>query len=222
MPVANGAGRLRVILADDDPLVRRLIRDQLQASGIVVVAEAADFREALELTLYYRPEVLLLDPSMPGGDLVDVLGRVSMGDPPVRTIVLTTWDDDDEAMRALSAGAVGWLNKTIGLTNLPRAVRAAALGEAVITRRFTKVLVDSVRSGALPGIGTRPVRSPLTRRQWEVLDLLCEGASNEDVAEALDLSPETVRSHIRNIQRKLKVTTREAAVASAPRLRTPA
>jgi DNA-binding NarL/FixJ family response regulator len=213
--------RLRVALADDDPLVRRVVRDTLQAAGITVVAEASTFREAVELAIHYRPDILLMDLLMPEGSAVDAIRRLqNAGVHDVRAIILTSFHDDEAAVAALLAGAAGWLTKDMGIGDLPRALRAARDGEAAVSRRFATVLLDKVRQTPEAGIGTRPIRSRLTGREWQVLDLMCAEMDNEDVAEELALSPETVRSHVRSIQRKLDVDSREAAVAAAPRLRT--
>jgi DNA-binding NarL/FixJ family response regulator len=212
---------MKVALADDDPLVRRVVRDTLQGAGITVVAEASTFREAVELAIHYRPDILLMDMLMPEGSAIDAIHRLqAAGVHDVKAVILTSFHDDEAAVDALLAGAAGWLTKDMGIADLPRALRAASDGEAAVSRRFASVLIERVRQTPEAGIGTRPVKSPLTGREWEILDLMCAHMDNEEIAEDLDLSPETVRSHVRSVQRKLSVITREAAVAAAPRLRT--
>jgi DNA-binding NarL/FixJ family response regulator len=212
---------MKVALADDDPLVRRVVRDTLQEAGITVVAEASTFREAVELAIHYRPDILVMDLLMPEGSAVDAIRRLqAAGADEVKAVILTSFNDDEAAVDALLAGAAGWLSKDMGISDLPRALEAASQGEAAVSRRFASVLIERVRQTPEAGIGTRPVKSRLTGREWEVLDLMCARKDNEQIAEELSLSPETVRSHLRSIQRKLGVITREAAVAAAPRLRT--
>lgn len=212
---------MKVALADDDPLVRRVVRDTLQEAGITVVAEASTFREAVELAIHYRPDILVMDLLMPEGSAVDAIRRLqAAGADEVKAVILTSFNDDEAAVDALLAGAAGWLSKDMGISDLPRALEAASQGEAAVSRRFASVLIERVRQTPEAGIGTRPVKSTLTGREWEVLDLMCARKDNEQIAEELNLSPETVRSHLRSIQRKLGVITREAAVAAAPRLRT--
>jgi NarL family two-component system response regulator LiaR len=210
---------LRVILADDDPLTRRVVRDALQSGGIVVIAEASTGREAVELSLYYKPDVVLMDLVMPDGDGIQATRRILAREPGVQVVILTSSDDDEIGIVGLRAGASGFLNKRAGVDALPRALRGAAAGEAVISRRMTMRLVDSMRRASPDGAGLRPVRSRLTPREWEVLDLLCAEQSTDDIADTLVLSSETVRSHIKNLLRKLGVSSRQAAVEEARRMR---
>ena len=210
---------LRVIVADDDPLARRVVRDALEAGGIVVIAEAANGREAVELSLHYKPDIVLMDLVMPDVDGIQATRRILAREPRVEVIILTSSDDDEVGIVGLRAGASGFLNKRAGVEALPRALRGAVAGEAVISRRLTMRLVDSLRRTRPDGLGIRPVRSRLTPREWEVLDLLCSGQSTDDIADALVLSSETVRSHIKNLLRKLGVSSRQAAIDEARRMR---
>jgi two-component system, NarL family, response regulator LiaR len=210
---------LRTIVADDDPLVRRLIRDTLQMDGVTVIAEATNGREAVELALFYRPDVVVMDYMMPELDGIEATRRIFEGDSSIRVVLLTGAADDELGLRGLRAGASGFLSKDMELAALPRALRGALDGEAAISRRLAMQLVQHFRSTPTAGMGLRPVRSSLTDREWEVLDLLSGGASNEDISRLLVLSHETVRSHLKNLYRKLEVRSREDAAAAALRMR---
>src|SRR5690349_470978 len=210
---------LRVIVADDDPLARRVVRDALEAGGIVVIAEASTGREAVELSLHYKPDVVLMDLVMPDGDGIQATRRILAREPNLEVVILTSSDDDDVGLVGLRAGASGFLNKRAGVDALPRALRGAVAGEAVVSRRLTMRLVDTMRRTRPDGTGIRPVRSRLTPREWEVLDLLCTGQSTDEIAATLVLSSETVRSHIKNLLRKLGVSSRQEAVKEAHRMR---
>ena len=205
MPPDTDAGpaELRTILADDDPLARRVIRDTLQAAGIIVVAEAANGREAVELAAFYRPDVVLMDYMMPEVDGLEATRRLRGARP---------GGPRDHPHRrgrrgSRAAGARG------GGERLPdegrRAQRAAArparrgAGEAAISRRLAMRLVERYRREHAGRQGLRPIHSPLTDREWEVMDLLCAGASTDDIARTLVLSSQTVRSHFKRIYRKL-------------------
>jgi len=215
----DDAQPLKTIVADDDPLVRRLIRDTLQMHDVTVIAEACNGREAIELALFYRPDVVVMDYMMPGLDGVEATQRIFDADPRIRVVLLTGAADDALALRALRAGASGFLSKDIELASLPRALRCAVNGEAAISRRLAMRLVQHFRTTPTGGTGLRPVRSTLTDREWQVLDLLSGGASNDDIARSLVLSHETVRTHLKNLYRKLQVRSREQAVEAASRLR---
>jgi NarL family two-component system response regulator LiaR len=210
---------LRVIVADDDALVRQVLRDVLQRAGIVVIAEADGGREAVELAVYYKPDLVLMDVLMPGTDGMAAMREILSALPEAKVLMISSSSDDDLGVLCLKMGAVGYLTKTVNVESLPRAIRAASSGEAVVPRRLTGRLVEAVRRTSETGAGLRPVRSSLTAREREVLDLLCEGMSTEDIADALVLSSETVRSHVKSILRKLRVSSRRDAVAVAQRLR---
>jgi NarL family two-component system response regulator LiaR len=210
---------LRVIIADGDRGSRRSIRDRLQQSGITVIAEAGSGREAVELSVFYKPDVLLADALLPDADAVAVIRGVLARAPGIAIVLLSATDDAELGLVGLRAGASGFLSKSVGLDALPRALRAAHCGEAVISRQLTMRIIDGMRRVRDDGAGLRPVRSRLTSREWEVLDLLCEAQSTDQIAETLVLSPETVRSHIKNLLRKLGVRSRREAVEQAKRLR---
>lgn len=215
----NGDEPLKVIVVDDDPLARRMLRDVLQKAGITVIAEAGGGREAIELSVYYRPDVVVMDLVMPGMDGVAATRQIVDKAPEVRVVMLTSSDSEEVGLMTLRAGASGFLCKSVGVDALPRALRCARDGEAVVSRRLTMKLIEALRRQREDGAGLRPIRSPLTSREWEVLDLLCGGASTDDIAESLVLSAETVRSHVKNVLRKLGVRSRREAVDAAQRMR---
>ena len=220
LPAAeDGSAELRTVLADDDPLARRVIRDTLQAAGITVVAEAANGREAVELALFYRPQIVVMDYMMPGMDGLEATRRLQEAAPEVRVVMLTGADDEDLGLRCLGAGASGFLTKDLELEALPRALRGTLRGEAAITRRLAMTLVERYRREHAGRRGLRPIQSPLTDREWQVVDLLSSGAGTEEIAQALVLSTETVRSHLKRIYRKLGVRSRADAVRAVARLR---
>jgi DNA-binding NarL/FixJ family response regulator len=210
---------IRAIIADDDPLVRRLVRDTLQRGDVIVIAEAATGREALELALFYQPDVVVMDYIMPEMDGIEATRRIHESDATIRVVLLTGAGDDEIGLRGLRAGAAGYLSKEVELEALPRALRGALEGEAAISRQLAMKLIEKYRAAPADGAGLRPVRSVLTDREWEVLDLLATGATTDEIARTLVLSPETVRSHLKNLYRKLGVNSREAAVAAVSGMR---
>ncbi|MEA2144236.1 MAG: hypothetical protein QOI64_2666 [Solirubrobacteraceae bacterium] len=211
--------RLRIIIADDDPLARRVVRDALQDAGVIVIAEACDGREAVELARHYRPDVVLMDVIMSGIDGLEATRLIARDVPETQVLVLTASGDEDTGMLALRCGAAGFLSKDVDIDALPRALRGIRDGEAAISRQLTMRLVERFRRTRTDGAGMRPVQSVLSGREWEVLDHLCSGASTDDIADTLVLSTETIRSHIKNILRKLHVSSRAEAIAVARELR---
>ena len=208
-----------MVVADDDPVVRRALRDAIQRAGIVVIAEAPGGREAVELSAHYRPDVILMDLLMPGADGIDATREILARQPDAKILMVSSSEDEALELLALRVGACGFLSKSVDIEAIPRAIRAAHAGEAVIRRALTSRLVDALRRTREDGAGIRPVRSPLTEREWEVLDLLCQGMSTDEIADALVLSSETVRSHVKSVLRKLRVSSRRDAVAAAHQLR---
>jgi DNA-binding NarL/FixJ family response regulator len=163
---------LRTIVADDDPLARRTVKDALQGSGIVVIAEAGSGREAIELARYYKPDIVLMDLVMPDVDGLEATRRIAEIDIPTQVLVLTASNDQELGLVALRSGAAGFLSKEVDLGSLARAVEGVARGEAGRLALMTMRLVEKLRRAAMGGPGMRPVRSRLTDREWEVLDLL--------------------------------------------------
>jgi NarL family two-component system response regulator LiaR len=211
--------RLRAIIADDDPFARRMIKDALQRSDIVVIAEAQNGREAMELCLHYRPDVLLMDIVMPELDGIAATREIIKERPEQTVVLLTSAGEEEMGLVGLRAGASGFLTKDVDIDSLPQALRGASRGEAAISRLLGMRLVEQLRRAPETGTGMRPVKSPLTPREWEVIDLLYEGKTTDEIADTLVLSRETVRSHVKNILRKLGVTSREEAVEAAQRMR---
>ena len=217
--VTDGAPQIRALITDDDALVRRLIRATLQADNMTVIAEAKTGREAVELALFYRPDVVVMDYMMPEMDGIEATRRIHEQDAGIPVVLLTGSVDESLGLRGLRAGAAGFLSKNMELASLPRALRGSIAGEAAISRRLAMQLIQHYQSAPTGGMGLRPVRSKLTDREWEVLDLLAGGATNDDIARQLVLSSETVRSHLKNLYRKLDVRSRKEAVGAAARLR---
>src|SRR5215210_141908 len=212
---------LRAVIADDDPFARRVIKDVLQDAGVLVIAEARNGRQAVELTLYYKPDVVVMDVVMPELDGIVATRQIRKAIPEQLVIVLTgAGDDDDElGLQALRVGASGFLSKDLEIGALPRTLEGVRAGEAAVSRKMVRTLIDRLRATPTGSTGMRPVNSPLTAREWEVIDMLKAAKSTERIADELVLSTETVRSHVKNIHRKLGVRTREEAVLAADRMR---
>jgi DNA-binding NarL/FixJ family response regulator len=209
---------VRVLIADPDALARRMVRDALSdAPGVTVVAQASDAREVSEYARYYRPDVVLAEADMPGCDGVELTRLLTQDVPEARVVLLAAHDDDDLPLRAVRAGAAGFLTKDMDPALLPRVVQKVADGEAAIPRAAVMRLLEWMR--AVPVSGWRPVRSRLTCREWEMVDLLAAGATTEAIAARLVLSPATVYSHVKSLLRKLDVHSRKDAVEAAERLR---
>src|SRR3954451_271528 len=209
----------RVLLADQDPLVRRVVRDALSAGGVSVVAEASDGLEAVSLAATHRPDTVLMDLLLPELDGPAAIRRIVSASPLVRVVVFTAAKDVESGITALKAGASGYVTKDTDVAALPKLIGAVANGEAALSRSFVSVLIDRLRAAPEGNLGLRPVRSALTPREWEVLDLLCGGMTVEEVTDALVLSSETVRSHLQRAMRKLGVHSREEAIEAVRRLR---
>jgi len=219
MQEANGS-RTRVLVADGDSLARRAIREALDLAGFTVVAQAADIPQTVALAARYAPDVAVVDSDIqPAGGLAAV-AAVSEVAPQTRVILLASNGHVDGALLAVTQGAAGYLARDIELDALGRAVEGVMKGEAAISRAMALRLVERVRALAGGVNGMRPVRSGLTTREWEVVDLLKTGASTAQIADALVISPDTVHSHVQHIMRKLGVHSRADAVALAERVRT--
>jgi DNA-binding NarL/FixJ family response regulator len=217
-----GAQRLRIIVADPDPLARRVIRDSLRHDGgFIVAAEAKDGVEAVELALHYRPELVLMEVGMPALDGIGACREITAKAPGVRIVMFSVPQDREVEIKALRAGAAGFLSKNADIEAVVRALRSVASGEAAVSRSLTRELVELLRNTAENGTGMRPVKSPLTTREWEVLDLICAGDSTREISGKLYLSEDTVYSHTKSILRKLGVHSRVEAIAVAGRLRQP-
>jgi len=212
--------RLRVLVVDDDPLVRRTIRDVLRPAGMLVVGEAQDGRDAVRSARYYKPDIILLDVMMPGVDGLTALEQlVADRQVEAKVVILSVRGEHDLGYLALRMGAIGYLNKDLDLSVLPRVLRDVAEGGAALSRSFTADLARRLRELPEGGIGMRPIQSVLTTREWEIVDQLCLERSTEEIADALVLSTETVRTHIKNIMRKLEVHSRADVVSLVQRLR---
>ena len=209
--------QVRVVIADHDGLARSMMRSALDAAGgIETVATTGDAREALELVCYYRPSVLIVDTALLSNGRMELIGRILSASPETRVVTISV-GDDLTALAALRAGAIGHLSKDIDPKKLGPLVARAAAGEALIPRRLTLPLLELVRQ--LPETGWRPLHSRLTTREWEIIELVSDGASTQDIADRLVLSPTTVYSHVKSLLRKLGVHSRREAVVAAQRLR---
>jgi DNA-binding NarL/FixJ family response regulator len=208
-----------VVVVDDDAYARRAIRDVLSKAEITVVAEGADGDAAIELAREHRPDVLLMDIRMPGTDGIVATRRIVQERPEQVIILVSGPQDEDLGVMGIRVGAAGFIDKNVDVEALPRIILGALRGEAVISRMLTRRLIDQIRLGPIAGDGFRPVHSPLTRREWEVLDLICQGKTTDEIAGAFVVSTETIRSHIKRILQKLGVNSRAEAVAAVHRIR---
>jgi DNA-binding NarL/FixJ family response regulator len=206
-------------VADDDPFARRAIADALRRAGIIVIAEAPDGAEAVELVRYHRPDVVLMDILMPGVDGIAATRRILRERADQVIILVSAAANEELALIGIRAGAVGFLTKDVDLEALSRAVEGAMRGEAAMSRTLARRVIEDFRLGSSEAVGLRPIHSPLTSREWEVLDQISQARTVDEIASAFVVSPETIRSHVKHIRRKLGVSSHAETVAAARRIR---
>ena len=219
-PDGAGPAPIRVLLVDDQPLLRmgfRLVLDD--EDDLTVVGEAGDGAEALRQIAALDPDVVLMDVRMPGTNGIEATERIAAGSRS-RVLILTTFDLDEYAFAALRAGASGFLLKDARPAELTAAIRAVATGDAVVSPRVTRRMLE-LFAEELPSESAAPARrgdarlDELTHREREVLLAVAEGLSNAEVAERLFLSEATVKTHVGRILAKLGVRDRVQAVVLA-------
>jgi DNA-binding NarL/FixJ family response regulator len=225
---AGSAARIRLLITDDHPVVRDGLCAMFAGDpGFEVLGEAADGAEAVRLAQALRPDVILMDLRMPGMDGVTAIAELARRGISARILVLTTYDTDSHVLPAIEAGATGYLLKDAPRTELLRAVRAAANGEAVLAPSVAARLMSRFRSsggsaggsaGGPPG-GSSGASSGaaggLSQRELQVLRLVADGSTNREAAARLFITESTIKSHLLNIYTKLGVGDRAAAVAEA-------
>jgi len=207
---------LRVVVADDQALVRAGFRMILTADGIDVVAEATNGAEAVDAVRRTLPDVVLMDIRMPEVDGLEATRRILTGDTSEpRVIILTTFDLDRYVYAALSAGASGFLLKDVTPEHLVAAVRMVRSGDALLAPAITRRLVERFASRSADTAAIHRNLSALTPRELEVLRLLAQGLSNAELAAHLHLSEATVKTHVARILAKLGLRDRVQAVVVA-------
>jgi DNA-binding NarL/FixJ family response regulator len=198
---------LRVLIVDDHPVVRAGLAGMLAAEDdLEVVGEADDGAEAVAVAGQLRPDVVLMDLRMPRVDGAEATARIVAADPNIKVLILTTYDTDSDIIRAVEAGATGYLLKDTPRTELAAAVRAAAQGETVLAPPVAARLVNRLRT---------PTWEQLTPREAEVLAAVARGLSNAEVGRELFIGEATVKTHLLRIFAKLGVDDRTAAVTLA-------
>jgi len=208
---------IRVLLVDDQALVRAGFRALLDAQDdIVVVGEAANGDEVVRLALEARPDVVLMDVRMPGTDGLEATRRIASDErlAGVKVVMLTTFDLDEYVFEAIRAGANGFLVKDTEPTELLRAVRAVVDGDALLSPRITRRLIEEFASRAKDP-GDAPKLGVLTDREREVVALVAAGLTNDDIAERLIMSPATARTHVSRAMTKLGARDRAELVVFA-------
>jgi NarL family two-component system response regulator LiaR len=209
----------RVVVVDDDENLRGALRAALQDAGLIVIAEADNGRDAIDLAAHFRPDVVIMDIVMANVDGLSATHQIVARAPTVRILLLTGSDDLDLGMVGLRAGAAGHLVKGVPVSHIVAAVERMVAGEPIVGPDLTWRLIESLRGLPVGGLGVRPVRSKLTPREWEVLDLLCAGMSVDQISDELVLARDTVRTHVKRLLRKLGAHSQAEAITIANGIR---
>ena len=207
---------LRVMLVDDHDLFRTGLRNLLEEQGVQIVAEASDGAKALTQVRELTPDIVVMDLNMPGMNGIEATREIARLAPLTRVVVLTISDQDDDVIDAIVAGACGYLLKDSSIQDLMQGIRAASIGEALISPHIAAKVLQRVR--AFGGSSDDVVVGPeLSDRETEVLRLIANGKDNAEIAGELHISPKTVKNHISNILMKLQIENRIQAAVYAVR-----
>ena len=206
---------IRVVVADDQDLVRSGLEMVLTARGVEVVGSASDGRAAVDVVRRTRPDVVLMDIRMPVLDGIAATREITATDLPTRVLVLTTYDLDSYVYGALQAGAAGFLLKATPPDRLVAGIETVAAGESLLAPSLTRRLIEEHVRGPAPVDGVPTSLSPLTQRELEVFVLIARGLSNDEIAAHLVVSEATVKTHVNRVLSKLALRTRVQLVVLA-------
>jgi DNA-binding NarL/FixJ family response regulator len=211
-----GGDLLRVMLVDDHDLFRTGLRNLLEEQGVHIVAEASEGATALTLVRELAPDVVVMDLNMPGMNGIEATREIARLAPLTRVVVLTISDQDGDVMDAILAGACGYLLKDSSIQDLMQGIRAASVGEALISPHIASKVLQRIRATGIQKDAAVP-RPELSDRETEVLRLIANGKDNSEIARELHISPKTVKNHISNILMKLQIENRIQAAVYAVR-----
>jgi DNA-binding NarL/FixJ family response regulator len=206
-----------VLLVDDHDLFRTGLRNLLEEQTVQVVGEAADGAQAIRMVRELAPDVVVMDLNMPGMSGVEATRQVTTLAPLTRVVVLTISDQDEDVMNAILAGACGYLMKDSSIQDLMQGIRAAAVGESLISPHIAAKVLQRLRATGTNEADAALIRAELSDREIEVLKLIANGKDNAQIAADLHISPKTVKNHISNILMKLQIDNRIQAAVYAVR-----
>jgi two-component system, NarL family, response regulator DegU len=201
-----------VVLVDDHTMLRQGLRRALEGEGIKVVGEASDGDEGVKVALALKPDVVLMDVSMPNTDGIDATRRLVSADARQRVVMLTMHVDREVIDRAIKAGAVGYLTKDAAISEVIEAIRLAANGDRPMSPRLAAALLNEARKGPEE---SEPI---ISTREEEVLQLVADGLGTTEIAERLFISQKTVKNHLASIYEKLNARDRTQAVLMAVKM----
>jgi DNA-binding NarL/FixJ family response regulator len=208
--------QLRVMLVDDHDLFRTGLRNLLEEQGVQIVAEASEGSAALSLVRELAPDVVVMDLNMPGMNGIEATREITRQAPLTRVVVLTISDEDDDVIDAILAGACGYLLKDSSIQDLMQGIRAASVGEALISPHIAAKVLQRLRASSVDS-ETVAQGTELSDRETQVLRLIANGKDNAEIAQDLHISPKTVKNHISNILMKLQIENRIQAAVYAVR-----
>jgi DNA-binding NarL/FixJ family response regulator len=210
-------GPLRVLLVDDHDLFRTGLRNLLEEQGVEIIGEAGDGALAVTQVRELAPDVVVMDLNMPGMTGVEATRQITSIAPLTRVLVLTISDHDADVLDAILAGACGYLMKDASIDELMAGIRAAAIGESLISSHIAGKVLQRVRATSSQPEMAETIRTELSEREIEVLKLIANGKDNAMIAGELHISPKTVKNHISNILMKLQIQNRIQAAVYAVR-----
>jgi DNA-binding NarL/FixJ family response regulator len=218
MPKTDPKSGITVLIADDHPMVREGLRSMLNAPDLTVIGEAGSGQEAVAQVKALNPDVVLMDIRMPDMDGIAALQAIKEARLPSRVIMVTTYRHTAFLLRALAAGADGFVLKDIPRNDLLATVRAVASGVARVDQQFLQQVLRELGEANRAETLDTELLEPLTPREMDVLRLLVEGLTNQAIGQALGLSPRTVKSYVQTILQKLNATDRTHAAVKAIRM----
>ena len=203
---------MRILLVDDHPITRAALSSLLEGHGFSVAGVAADGEEAIEGARRLRPDLVLLDLSMPGLDGLQALPRIREAAPDTEVVVLTASGTEENLLAAIRGGAAGYLLKSEPPERIAEFLRGVAQGQAALSGEVARRLLEQVREGGAGRGVPEAIASSLSARELEVLLLLDEHLGTDEIAARLFISEHTVRSHVKSLLRKLRVSSRREAL----------